>query len=181
MYHETNNGRYGRTRNPYCLSRSAGGSSGGEAANVAACGAPVGLGSDSGGSIRLPAFFCGVFGHKPSGGLVPNDGQRPLPTSAAGQRALSTGPLARRAEDLWPLLCILAGAPLPCPAPPPSRDRGRGGSRPRGRAAPAYASAAAAGDAGPAGVDLSRVTVYVVRELVPPAGARAHLGMHSRK
>ncbi len=71
MWIETNNRLYGRTNNPYDPARTAGGSSGGEAAVIGAGGAPVGLGSDIGGSIRMPAFFNGVFGHKPTGGLVP--------------------------------------------------------------------------------------------------------------
>lgn len=108
MWMETTNKVYGRTRNPYDLRRIVGGSSGGEGAIVGAGGSPFGLGSDVGGSIRMPAFFNGVFGHKPSGGLVPGTGQFPLPENAA-LRYLTTGPIARRAEDLMPLLRVLAG------------------------------------------------------------------------
>jgi fatty acid amide hydrolase 2 len=108
MWMESSNRLYGRTNNPYDLSCVVGGSSGGEAAIVAAGGAPFGLGSDIGGSIRMPSFFCGIFGHKPSGGLVPGTGQYP-PAVGAGRRILSTGPMVRHAEDLWPLLEILAG------------------------------------------------------------------------
>jgi fatty acid amide hydrolase 2 len=108
MWMESNNRVYGRTNNPYDLRRTPGGSSGGEGAIVGAGGAPVGLGSDIGGSIRMPAFFCGVFGHKPSGGLVPNTGQFPLPAGAT-LRYVTAGPLARRAEDLMPVLRALAG------------------------------------------------------------------------
>lgn len=108
MWMETYNRVYGRTRNPYDRRRIVGGSSGGEGAIIAAGGSPFGLGSDLGGSIRMPAFFNGIFGHKPTGGLVPNSGQFPLPRNE-GLRYLTTGPLARRAEDLWPLLKILAG------------------------------------------------------------------------
>jgi len=115
MWMETNNKVYGRTRNPYHPGRIVGGSSGGEGAIISAGGAPFGLGSDIGGSIRLPAFFNGVFGHKPSGGLVPNTGQYPISENEA-LRYLTTGPIARRAEDLLPLLRILAG--------PDGRDRG---------------------------------------------------------
>ena len=78
-------------------------------------GTPFGLGADIGGSIRMPAFFNGVFGHKPTGGLVDNAGQFPLPAEGAS-RYLTTGPLARRAEDLAPLLAILAGVPVGDPA-----------------------------------------------------------------
>ena len=108
MWLESNNRVYGRTNNPYDPGRIVGGSSGGEGAIVAAGGAPFGLGSDIAGSIRLPAYFNGVFGHKPSGGLVPGTGQYPIAEGAA-LRYLTTGPFARRAEDLWPLLRVLAG------------------------------------------------------------------------
>jgi fatty acid amide hydrolase 2 len=108
MWMETHNRVYGRTNNPYDPRRIVGGSSGGEGAIVATGGSPFGLGSDIGGSIRMPAFFNGVFGHKPSGGLVPGTGQFPMAVGDAG-RKLATGPLARRAEDLWPLLQALAG------------------------------------------------------------------------
>lgn len=108
MWMESNNKVYGRTNNPYDPTRIVGGSSGGEGAIVAAGAAPFGLGSDIGGSIRLPAFFTGVFGHKPTGGLVPSTGQYPASEGDA-LRYLCSGPLARRAEDLWPLLTLLAG------------------------------------------------------------------------
>jgi fatty acid amide hydrolase 2 len=110
MWMESNNRVYGRTNNPYDLRRTPGGSSGGEAAIVGAGASPFGLGSDIGGSIRMPAFFTGIFGHKPTGGLVDNSGQRPTPPAGV-LSYLTTGPLARRAEDLAPLLRILAGSP----------------------------------------------------------------------
>lgn len=108
MWMESNNNVYGRTNNPYDPKRTVGGSSGGEGAIIAAGASPFGLGSDVGGSIRMPAFFNGVFGHKPTGGLVPNTGQFPVAHNEA-RRYLTTGPLCRRAEDLYPLLRILAG------------------------------------------------------------------------
>ncbi len=108
MWVESNNRVYGRTNNPYDPSRIVGGSSGGEAAIIGAGASPFGLGSDVGGSIRMPAFFNGIFGHKPTGGMVPASGQFPTVGPAAG-RYLTTGPLCRRAEDLMPLLEILAG------------------------------------------------------------------------
>ncbi len=108
MWMESSNKVYGRSNNPYDVRRTVGGSSGGEGAIVGAGGAPFGLGSDIGGSIRMPAFFNGVFGHKPTGGLVPNTGQYPLASNEA-KRYCTTGPLARRAEDLMPLLRVLAG------------------------------------------------------------------------
>ncbi|HEU0129435.1 MAG TPA: amidase [Mycobacteriales bacterium] len=109
MWFESDNRVYGRTNNPYDTSRIVGGSSGGEGAAVAAAFAPFGLGSDIGGSIRMPAFFNGVFGHKSSPGLVPNDGQFPLDHDPRMLRYQSTGPLCRRAEDLLPVLRVLAG------------------------------------------------------------------------
>src|SRR6266542_3092501 len=108
LWVESENRLYGRTRNPYDPSRIAGGSSGGEAAAIGSGGSPFGLGSDIGGSIRIPAFCCGVFGHKPSRGLVPATGAWP-PLSGDSGRLYSNGPLARRAEDLMPLLRVMAG------------------------------------------------------------------------
>jgi fatty acid amide hydrolase 2 len=108
LWIESVNLLYGRTNNPWDLRRTAGGSSGGEAAIIAAGGSPFGLGSDIGGSIRVPAAFCGIFGHKPTGGLVPNTGQFPGALGGAGAYLVS-GPMARRAKDLMPLLRVLAG------------------------------------------------------------------------
>jgi len=99
---------YGRTANAYHPDYQSGGSSGGEGAIIGAGGSPFGLGTDIGGSIRIPSFANGIFGHKPSGGLVPGTGQYPT-YSGRLQRFNTTGPLARRAEDLMPLLRILAG------------------------------------------------------------------------
>jgi fatty acid amide hydrolase 2 len=106
---ETNNKIYGRTSNAYDKTRTAGGSSGGDGAIVGSGGAPVALGSDMGGSIRVPAFVNGVFGHLPSPGLVPLTGHFPMP-SGEFRRTLNIGPLARCAEDLAPVLRIIAGA-----------------------------------------------------------------------
>lgn len=108
MWFESDNPVYGRTGNPYDPQRICGGSSGGEGAIVGAGGSPFGLGADVGGSIRMPAFFCGVFGHKGGSGVVPNTGQFPIASQAASG-FLSSGPIARRAEDLMPLMRILAG------------------------------------------------------------------------
>jgi fatty acid amide hydrolase 2 len=108
LWIESSNRVYGRTRNPYDPRRTAGGSSGGEGAAVGSGGSPFGLGSDIGGSIRIPAFFCGVFGHKPSSCLVPNSAMYP-PASGESVRMLGVGPLARRAEDLMPVLRVIAG------------------------------------------------------------------------
>jgi fatty acid amide hydrolase 2 len=107
MWYETYNTLYGRTGNPYDPGRTAGGSSGGEGSIIGAGASPFGLGSDVAGSIRLPAYFCGVFGHKSSGGRISNAGQYP-PTEGPRNRILATGPLARRAGDLLPLVRLLA-------------------------------------------------------------------------
>ncbi|KAL3882734.1 hypothetical protein ACJMK2_029045 [Sinanodonta woodiana] len=108
MWYESANRLYGRTSNPYNTGRIVGGSSGGEACIIAAGGAVIGIGSDIGGSIRMPAFFNGVFGHRPSRGAVPNEGQFPMATGSELE-LLSTGPICRYAEDLLPALKIMAG------------------------------------------------------------------------
>lgn len=108
LWIESENHLYGRTNNPYDVSRTAGGSSGGEGAAVGSGGSVFGVAADIGGSIRIPALFCGVFGHKPSAGLIPNTGMWPSTTGEA-ERLLAVGPIARRAEDLLPLLRIMAG------------------------------------------------------------------------
>lgn len=70
MWQETSNPLYGLTKNPYNTTRNVGGSSGGESSILAACGSPMGIGTDIGGSCRIPAFMCGVFGHKISCDIV---------------------------------------------------------------------------------------------------------------
>lgn len=105
---ESNNPLYGRVSCAYDSSRTAGGSSGGDGSMVGSGGTPIALGSDLGGSIRIPAFFNGVFGHLPSPGLVPLTGHFPM-VEGELRRRLSPGPLARRAEDLMPVLRIIAG------------------------------------------------------------------------
>jgi fatty acid amide hydrolase 2 len=108
LWIEATNRVHGRTSNAYDPRRTAGGSSGGEGASIGAGYAPLGLGTDFGGSIRIPAFFNGVFGHKPTGCLVPHTGHFPAPNEE-GSRMLGVGPLARRAEDLWPVVRAIAG------------------------------------------------------------------------
>ena len=100
---------YGRTVNPWDASRTPGGSSGGSA-SLAAGLCPIDLGSDLGGSARIPPAFCGVWGHKPSEGLVPNSGHFPgssLPNAAWTMAA--QGPMARSARDLELMLDVIAG------------------------------------------------------------------------
>ncbi|XP_064193916.1 fatty-acid amide hydrolase 2-A-like [Anguilla rostrata] len=108
MWLESHNRLYGITKNPYNTERIPGGSSGGEGSILASGGSVIGVGSDIGGSIRIPAFFNGIFGHKPTPGVVSNEGQYP-PASEQQQSFLCTGPMCRYAEDLLPLLRIMAG------------------------------------------------------------------------
>jgi amidase len=108
---ETENEVYGRTNNPYDLERSVSGSSGGEAAIIAAGGSAFGIGSDSGGSIRDPAHFCGLAALKPTAGLIPvtgvlDDGGRIGVTS---DPRTQVGPIARSVADVSILTSILAG------------------------------------------------------------------------
>ncbi|MSP63802.1 MAG: amidase [Myxococcales bacterium] len=108
LWMETHNPVYGLTRNPWDPARTAGGSTGGEAALIASGGSPFGIGADIGGSIRIPAAFCGIVGHKPTGRMVPNTGYWP-PVAGEIGAYLVNGPMARRIADLWPLLQIMAG------------------------------------------------------------------------
>jgi fatty acid amide hydrolase 2 len=109
LWIETENRQYGRTNNAYDSSRTAGGSSGGEGAVVGSGGSPLGLGADIGGSIRIPAFFNGVFGLKPTPGVVPSTGQFPTVDTETAAMMLTIGPITRRAEDLIPMLRVIAG------------------------------------------------------------------------
>jgi fatty acid amide hydrolase len=106
MYYESDNPLYGRTNNPWNLERTPGGSSGGEAAIIAAGGSPMGLGTDIGGSLRIPATFCGITSLKPTTGRVNDPGRYSVPV---GQRAIlsQVGPLARTVEDVALLIEIL--------------------------------------------------------------------------
>jgi len=125
MAWETDNLLYGRTNNPWDLSRTAGGSSGGEAAAIAAGLSAGGVGSDGGGSIREPAHFCGICGLKPTPGRIPSTGHFP---KSGGPFALLgvVGPMARTAVDLRVLFEVMAGADDgdPCSAPIPVRKIG---------------------------------------------------------
>ena len=98
----------GQTNNPHDPTRTAGGSSGGSAAAVAAGIVPLAIGTDTGGSIRIPAAYCGIVGLKPSFGLVPLDGVFPLSWSLD-----HAGPLARSVEDAALALACLAATPMP--------------------------------------------------------------------
>lgn len=106
---------YGATHNPHLQGRSPGGSSGGSAAALAAGYIGAEVGTDIGGSIRLPAGFCGVWGLKPTFGLVPREGHW-WPGTDGGELPLSVaGPLARTPEDILLLLGVIADHPLPEP------------------------------------------------------------------
>ncbi|MBN1579474.1 MAG: amidase [Anaerolineae bacterium] len=108
LAYETDNLVYGRTNNPYDLSRTSGGSSGGAAAIVAAGGSPFDIGSDTGGSIRVPAHFNGIAGIRPTSGRVPRTGHMP-PPGGAMEALTQLGPLARTVQDLIVILPIIAG------------------------------------------------------------------------
>ncbi|HKB97380.1 MAG TPA: amidase [Terriglobales bacterium] len=123
MAWETDNLLYGRTNNPWDLTRTAGGSSGGEAAAIAAGLSAGGVGSDGGGSIREPAHFCGICGLKPTPGRIPSTGHFP---KAGGPFALIgvVGPMARTIEDVQTLFEAMAGWDDgdPCGAPVSVRE-----------------------------------------------------------
>ncbi|MFY9644940.1 MAG: amidase [Terriglobales bacterium] len=118
MAWETDNLLYGRTNNPWDSSRTAGGSSGGEAAAIAAGLSAGGVGSDGGGSIRVPAHFCGVCGLKPTPGRIPST--RHFPKSGGPFALIGVvGPMARTIEDVRTLFSVMAGPDDgdPCSAP----------------------------------------------------------------
>jgi Asp-tRNA(Asn)/Glu-tRNA(Gln) amidotransferase A subunit family amidase len=132
MAWETDNLLYGRTNNPWDLSRTAGGSSGGEAAAIASGCSAAGVGSDGGGSIRVPAHFCGICGLKPTAGRIPATGHFP---QSVGPFALLgvVGPLGRTIGDLKILFDVMQGpdngdpsaAPVPVRWPQPREKRVR--------------------------------------------------------
>ena len=105
---ETDNVVFGRTNNPYDQSRTPGGSSGGAAAIIAAGGSPFDVGTDTGGSIRLPSHFCGIVGLKPTTGRIPCTGNA-LPTSGLIAPLSQPGPMGRYVDDVAFTLPIMAG------------------------------------------------------------------------
>lgn len=115
FWFESDNPVYGRTNNPYDTGRTAGGSSGGEGALIGAGASPFGIGSDIGGSIRMPASFCGCFGHKPTNRLVPLTGHFPYTREDMAELKdpnypyTTIGVLSRKAEDLPVLLDLIKG------------------------------------------------------------------------
>src|SRR5208283_2368274 len=120
MAYETDNRVNGKTSNPWDLSKSAGGSSGGEAAAIASGCSMGGVGSDGGGSIRAPAHFCGICGLKPTPGRIPATGHFP-PGAGAFSWIGVVGPMARTVGDLRALFAIMVGLdpgdPLSAPVP----------------------------------------------------------------
>lgn len=118
--YESDNLIYGKTNNPYDQNRSSGGSSGGEAAIISVNGSPLGLGTDGGGSIRVPAHYCGISGLKPTQGLIPLTGIA-LPGAGAGclQAFGTCGPMARFVDDLTLALSVLSGPDAFDPTSPP--------------------------------------------------------------
>ena len=118
MAWETDNLLYGRTNNPWDLARTAGGSSGGEAAAIASGCSTGGVGSDGGGSIRVPAHFCGICGLKPTPGRIPASGHFP---QSVGPFALLgvVGPVARTVRDLKILFEVMQGPDIGDPSSAP--------------------------------------------------------------
>jgi amidase len=111
------NALFGTTNNPWDVTRTPGGSSGGAAAALASGFTPIELGSDIAGSVRVPPAFCGVYGHKPSYDLVPSTGHVPGPPGTLAPPDLNVvGPMGRSADDLMLMLDVIAG-------PPPERAK----------------------------------------------------------
>ncbi|AUX42832.1 hypothetical protein SOCE26_042670 [Sorangium cellulosum] len=166
--YETYNVVYGRTSNPYDLDLSPGGSSGGAGAIVAAGGSPFDVGSDTGGSIRVPAHLCGIAGLKPTSGRISRTGHV-VPAEGLLQSFTVLGPMARSVDDLWLLFGILAGPDwrdaslIPAPLGDPKSVRLRdlrvamhtdnGIATPDAQVAQAVVDAAAALEAGGARVE----------------------------
>ena len=109
MAYECDNPLYGRVNNPWDLERTAGGSSGGESAAIAACCSAGGIGSDAGGSIRVPAHFTGICGLKPTPGRIPAAGHDPECTGPFSLLGV-VGPMTRTIADLELFYQVLAGA-----------------------------------------------------------------------
>lgn len=118
MAYETDNLLHGRTNNPWDLERTPGGSSGGESAAIAAGMSAAGLGSDSGGSVRIPAHFTGICSLKPTPGRIPGRGHLP-PCVGPFQILGAIGPMARTIADVTLLFRILSGHDPVDPASPP--------------------------------------------------------------
>lgn len=126
---ESDNLIYGRANNPYDPNRTPGGSSGGEAALIAACGTPFGLGSDAAGSVRVPAHYSGICSIKPTSRRLSRTGHVP-PAGGWIEALWQIGPMARHAGDLAAMMPILVGSdsedatlvPMPLAEAPPLRS-----------------------------------------------------------
>src|SRR3984957_14880622 len=118
MAYESDNSIYGRVNNPWALERTPGGSSGGEAAAIAAGCSAGGVGSDGGGSIRIPAHFVGICGLKPTPGRVPSTGHYPVSAGPFAHLGV-VGPMARTIADVQRLFEVMAGFDLQDPASAP--------------------------------------------------------------
>jgi amidase len=118
LAYSTDNALFGRTRNPWNLDFTPGGSSGGEASIIAACGSPIGLGTDLGGSIRIPAAFCRIAGLRPSRTRFPQGGQVPTLPDPLGQVSV-VGPMARSVQDID---LIMSAVSSEWAGQPPSQD-----------------------------------------------------------
>jgi Asp-tRNA(Asn)/Glu-tRNA(Gln) amidotransferase A subunit family amidase len=119
--YETDNALHGRTVHPLDPSRTPGGSSGGEAALAAADATPLGIGTDGGGSIRVPSHYCGVVGLRPTVGRVPDTGTWPATRASGYMDLFCVGPIARYVEDIGLVLPLISGPdwidPYAVPAP----------------------------------------------------------------
>ena len=169
---QSDNPVYGRTNNAIDQTRSAGGSSGGSAVALASGMVPLEFGSDIGGSIRVPAAFNGVWGHKPTWGVLPADGHY-FPGTDSARTALSViGPMARDADDLAAALDIVADHPLA-----PARASGTWRVLLLPHHPMARTQAAIAGAIDDVGEALARSGATVDRETpLPPDLARHHEG-----
>ena len=128
MAYETDNAIYGRTNSPFDVERTPGGSSGGDSAAVAAGCSAGSFGSDAGGSVRVPAHFCGLYGLKSTPGEIPRTGHWPA-VAGPSTKLASVGPITKTAEDLDLFLEITAGydpsdisSVAREPPPPPTRE-----------------------------------------------------------
>lgn len=108
MWFDCNNRLFGQTCNPYDLAYIPGGSSGGEGSAISSASSVIGVGSDIGGSCRIPAAFCGIFGHKTTGGVISSEGKYP-PIEDKDNLLFAFGPMCRYSVDLIPFLKAMAG------------------------------------------------------------------------